>query len=166
MNKLLVLSLIIIVFVIGSIVTYLFVLPSFVKKPVIEKPLLSSNATLSTDHVSYVANELSTYKLSKSLTGEDPEVEIIVYDRNFGLTQTFSVVVQNNVPSAKFGNAKNPDIRINTTREAFVSLLAAGDFNKEVVDLYKRGEIQVELLKDELTLVTKGYKAIYDQLQQ
>ncbi len=166
MNKLLIVSLIAIALIAGSVSTYLFVLPSFITKPVIEKPSIDSNATISSDHVSYVANELSAYKLTKSLAGEDPEVEVVVTDAALGITQTFSVTVKDNVPSASLGNAKNPDIRISTSRDAFATLLSASDFNKQIVDLYKEGKIEVQLLKDELTLISKGYKAIYDQLQQ
>ncbi len=150
------------VFVIAifSIVGYIFILPMFIQKPTIEKPTLTTEQTVQSTHVEWVANELSAYKLKPALTGEPPEIEVVITD----IGQIFTVTIKDNKPAATLGAASNPDIRIKTDRQSFAALYTATDFNKEVISLYNQGKLQIELVKDQPTLLAKGYLDIYNAI--
>jgi len=145
----------IIIAVLGYV--YFFIIsPTFIEKPDIEKTNLTD--TVSASHITSLVNDLGAYKLHPDLSGELPEIEIILTDTN----QIFSAIVENNIPEAKEVSGTNPDIRISMTSAKFIELYNSQDFNSKIIELYNEGSAQLELLKDEITLAEKGYKAIYD----
>jgi len=138
---------------------FFVVSPTFVSKPLIEKPILAGEPE--EGHVNWVVNELSAYKLhSNPFSGEAAEMEIIILD----LGKTFTTVVEDNVPITREGKGENPDIRIKINSENFMRLYEAENLEAEAVRLFKEGKAEVELLKPETELAVKGYKAIYDEL--
>ncbi len=145
---------------------FVFLAPSK-QKPFMEKPYVVDNASrnnmtdivINTSHVEYVTNELGSYKLHPSITGEEPEIELVVSGR------TFAVVMNNSKPVATEGSAKNPDRRMTTDMASMAWVFAAKNTTQEIINLYKEGKIEITLLKDQATLFLKGYKDIYDALQ-
>ncbi len=142
------------------------------QKPFMEKPIVGNasagniaNITdnmsfaVNTSHVEYVTNELGSYKLHPSITGEEPEIELVVSGRAFAIT------LKNSKPVATEGSAKNPDIRLTTDIASMSKVFAAKNTTQEIINLYKEGKIEITLLKDQATLFLKGYKDIYDALQ-
>lgn len=145
-----------------SIITYawFFVIsPTFVTKPGISKPALTAEPE--EGHVNWLVNELGSYKLHPDpLSGEPAVMEIVVTD----LGRTFTSTTENNMPSTTEGAATSPDIRISITSEYFARLYQAEDASAEAVALFNEGNAEIELLKSETELATKGYKGIYDEL--
>lgn len=149
---------IIIVIMAVLIASYFMFSPSR-QKPAIEKPSLESNVTISESHAEYLANELGVYKLHSSVTGEQPEIELVVGGK------IFVVTLNNSRPLAAEGRAKSPDVRMATDMQSIASIFTAKNMTQEIISLYKEGKIGIELLKDEATLFLKGYKDVYDALQ-
>jgi len=136
---------------------YLFILPTLVEKPFIPKPAYEENVT--TEHVNWVANELGAYKLQTSPVGEKPEIEVNILDTY----EFFTVIVEGNTPITYLGKAQNPDIRIITKSIYVGELLEADDPLEKTVVLYNEGKIKIEILKDEVTLISKGYLTLYNE---
>ena len=146
----------------GAIYTYFFIIsPTFVVKPIIEKPSLSAGEAVEEEHIQYLINELGAYKLHKApLSDQTPVIEILVTNPN----QYFTVTVEGNVPKTVPGRADDPDIRISGSSEAVVQLLSAADITAESKKLSGEGKIDIEVLKEMPELVAMGYKALYDEL--
>lgn len=139
---------------------FFIISPIFVSKPELPKPVLSEVPEV--ESVNWLVNELEVYKLhSDPLSGEKAEMEIVIMDLN----KVYTVVVEDNVPTTHEGPAANPDIRIKLDSVNFAKLYNAQNILDEAVKLYEQGKVEIELLKDETTLVAKGYKVIYDALK-
>ena len=124
------------------------------------KPPLNAGDPITTEHVNWVINELGGYKLHPSLNGEPAEMEIVSGN------STFSATTQDGKIVTRAGRASNPDIRLIATHDALLRIFSASDIKSELATLYNEGSVTFELLKDEATLALKGYKGIYDELQQ
>ena len=144
------------------IVAYLwfFILnPSFVAKPEIEKPSLDVN-NIEPGNVNWILNELGVYKLhADPASGELPEIELHVEDND----ETFTTVVEDNVPSTTENGADNPDIEITLSSDDFAELYDSDNIQGDTSSLYDEGEISMNLVKDMDVLAFKGYKVIYDE---
>lgn len=148
--------------IIIAVLYFTLISPIFVTKPFVNKPLIPQiGQNLTTDHLNWVVNELGIYALHSSLSGEKPEIEMVVTDTQ----QTFDIIVENNKPTAALGKAVSPDLRISAGTVAFVRIMNSTDVNNEILSLYNQGLVSIELLKDTATLITKGYKVIYDKFQ-
>jgi|SRR3989344_6755102 len=123
-------------------------------KPYIPKPDFKDGDEVQQQHIEWLVNELGSYQLNN-----DAEMEVIVAEK------TFTLKVADRFPKATIGPASNPDIRIRADYQSFVQIFSSSDVMGEVSKLYKEGKVQVELVKDLGTLVLKGYKGIYDQIQ-
>ena len=139
-------------------VWFFIISPTFVTKPVLEKPALAAAPV--EGNVNWAVNELGAYKLHAGFNGEPAVMEIVITDAG----KTFTSTTTNNVPVTTEGPATNPDIRLKLTAENFALLYNAADPAAEAAVLYHEGKAEVELLKDAATLAEKGYKAIYDQM--
>ena len=124
------------------------------EKPYIPKPDFKDGDEIQPQHIDWLVNELGSYKLNN-----DAEMEVVVAEK------TFTVKVSNRMPTSALGSAQNPDIRIRADYPSFVQIFSSSDIMGEVSKLYKEGKVQVELIKDLGTLVLKGYKGIYDNIQ-
>ena len=144
----------------GLILFYFFIFPSFIKKPEINKPILSNKEEITTQHIDWIVNELGIYKLHPNINGEKPQVEIFFADVNQG----FSADVENNRGITTAGNASNPDVRISLDRDTFFTIFNLNDTHQGILTQYKNGNIKVQLLKDQLYLLSKGYNTLYDSL--
>ncbi|MBI2076466.1 MAG: hypothetical protein HYT72_04430 [Candidatus Aenigmarchaeota archaeon] len=158
-KKIIVLAVII---VLAAVISYFYfgIVSPVVPKPLVSKPVLAENQEIKTEHVNYVVNELGAYKLHPSLSGEPAEIEVV------SAGKLFTITTQDGKTATKEGKAANPDIRITAPPAAFVRLFSAADITAEISKLYSDGLIEVALLKDQATLALKGYKGIYDELQQ
>jgi len=151
---------IIIALLLTSAYIYFFVISStFVMKPYIAKAELASASDISSDNLEWAMNEMNAYKLHSYL-GEEPVIEIVITDQS----RIFTTTTANNYPTTVGGAAVSPDIRLSMNSADFVELYAATDFMAKVQELRLAGRIQIEILKDDITLAMKGYKAIYDAL--
>jgi len=137
---------------------FFIISPTFVTKPDIPKPALAEAPAAG--NVNWAVNELGSYKLHPSLSGEPAVMEIVVTDAG----KTFTSTTTNNVPVTTEGPATDPDIRLKLVSADFARLYNAADPADEAAALYNEGKAQVELLKDATTLAAKGYKAIYDEM--
>ena len=145
--------------VVGAIgYMYFGVISPSTEKPALEKPVLLEGHDISEEQVAWLANELGAYKIHDSLSGEAAEMEIVVEG------VAFAVTTADNAPSASEGNAADPDIRITADRASFGELMNSENISLKIGELYSSGRIGVEILKDEATLVMKGYKAVYDEI--
>ena len=134
------------------IIIQFFVLKS--EKPYIPKPDFKDGDEVQPQHIEWLVNELGSYQLNN-----DAEMEVIVAEK------TFTLKVVNKMPKSTLGPVSNPDIRIRGDYPSFVQIFSSSDIQTEVSKLYKEGKVQVELVKDLGTLVLKGYKGIYDNIQ-
>jgi hypothetical protein len=163
MGKKKVLAFSIMMFVIaGALYAYFFIIsPTFVTKPVIEKPTLSGTDPVEPEHIEYLVNELGAYKLhNPPLSNRTPVIELVISPGDL----YFTVTVENNMPKTTPGRADDPDIRITGSREVVAQLLTAEDLPAEAKRLSDEGKISVEILKDITDLATMGYKSLYDEL--
>ncbi len=149
----------VIVVIMAVLIASYFMFSPSRQKPAIEKPVFEPGADINESHAEYLANELGAYKLHSSVTGEAPEIELIVGGK------TFAVTLNNSRPLAAEGRAKNPDVRMATDMQSIARIFAAKNMTQEIISLYKEGRIEITLLKDEATLFLKGYKDVYDALQ-
>ena len=149
----------IIIIIMAVLIASYFLFPSSQQKPAIEKPLVEPGADINESHAEYLANEIGVYKLHPSVTGEQPEIELIVGGKIFAIT------LNNSMPLAAEGRAKSPDIRMTTDTQSIARAFTAKNMTQEIISLYKEGKIGIELLKDQATLFLKGYKDVYDALQ-
>ncbi|PIN68581.1 hypothetical protein COV93_08965 [Candidatus Woesearchaeota archaeon CG11_big_fil_rev_8_21_14_0_20_43_8] len=157
---------------------YFFVVsPTFVKEPDIQKPNMEyeiiENLTVTTEkkqtfnpypeHISYVLNKLDGYKLHESpLDKAMPEIEVFLSDTS---SRYSAKVVDNDVTTEK-RPADDPDLRITMTSKALAKLVDAPDVKSLASDYANNKTIYLEVLKDDQILALKGYKAIYDAIQE
>lgn len=141
---------------------YFFVVTSaFVMKPNLTKPTLTSSSDIGSDNVNWMLNEVGAYKLHPYLLfGEPPVIESVITDQN----RKFTTTIINNYPTTVGGAATNPDMRFSMNSVDFMTLYAASDVLAKAQEMRKAGLIKVDILKDDFTMVVKGYKAIYDSL--
>ncbi len=152
------LAAILIVLVLALVGAYLYLsISPAVQKSFIEKPPLEGE--VNEQHISWIVNEIGAYKLHPSISGEEPEIELVSEGK------TYTITTKDGKPVTAAGQAKNPDIRINASGSALIKMFTSVDARQEVVNLYNAGEITIEFLKDQAALALKGYKAIYDAVQ-
>jgi len=157
-KKLILIPILLVLIVLIAVSFYFFILPTLVEKPSIPKPNYEGNVT--TEHINWVVNEMGSYKLQTSPGGEKPEIEVNILDINL----FFTVIVEDNRPITYLDRATNPDIRLVTKSVYIEELLEADDLVEKAVGLYNEGKIKLEILKGELTLISKGYMALYNEL--
>lgn len=155
----LIIGIIVIILLALAYVYFFIISPAFVIKPFIIKTDLASASDINSDHLEWAMNEMNAYKLHSYL-GNEPIIEIVITDQD----RTFTTTTTNNYPSTEGGAAVNPDIRLSMNSADFVELYAAADFMAKVQELRAQDKIQIEILKNDMTLAMKGYKAIYDAL--
>lgn len=113
-------------------------------------------------HIEYIMNELEAYKLhSNPLNGEQPIIKLTIPD----LEETYSITVVDNNVQSTLAEPENPDIVININQDDLISFFISED-KSLLVSMYKEGKVVMQTLKDEEELALKGYKAIYDSLEQ
>jgi len=127
------------------------------------KPVLTTSAgegvrpplaqSIGGENVNWVANEIGAYKL-----GDGAQIEIAVG----GAIYTTSV--NGHIPTTSPGSG-SPDIRITVSASDFQALYSSGDMISTARQLYDEGKLSIELKRSEITLALKGYKALYDELQ-
>ena len=151
----------VIIVIILAVIAYFYfgIISPVATKPALQKPLLKAGEPVKNEHINWIVNELGGYKLHPSLSGEPPEIEVLVAD------MTFAVTTVKGRTSAREGPATNPDIVIKAPYDAVVRIFASDNLLKEISNLYNEGTVTFELLKDQATLALKGYKGIYDELQ-
>ncbi|MBI2577094.1 hypothetical protein HYV84_07820 [Candidatus Woesearchaeota archaeon] len=163
-------SLLLVIIVFGG-AYYFIIQPQLIKKPFMEKPGLSEQAlelagrnylVLNSSHFSYLANEIGAYKLKGGLVSKDtPEIEFVLTD----VGASFSVFVEENVPSGVRGKAVNPDIKIKGRQLIAIEVLESRDILKAVRAQLDKNALEVELLKDMRVLADKGYLALWDTIR-
>jgi hypothetical protein len=141
---------------------YFFVIAStFAAKPNIAKPALASASDIGNAQINWLMNEVGAYKLHPyMLFGEASVIECVITDQN----RTFTMTVADNHPATVGGAANSPDLRFSMNSADFMTLYVAPDTLAKAQEMRKSGQIKVDILKDEITLAAKGYKAIYDSL--
>lgn len=132
---------------------YFSIISPIIPKPMLAKPMLAEGQDISSEHVQWVANEIGAYKLQPSA-----QIEAVVEEKKFTVTSKDGKVV------SAAGAASDPDMRIVAGRDVFARIFDANNTNAEIISLYKQHLLSIELLKDQTTLVFKGYKSIYDAL--
>lgn len=166
----------IMILLVPAYVYFMYISPSFVDKPTVISPFDSlseeavselnndsSNLIVTEEHVDYLVNELGGYKLHEDPTTKEPAIiEFYVYDTE----QTFSVMIEDNVPVSTEGYSDNADLKVTTDKKNLVTLLTSDDFEATAVELVKENKIGIEIIADEKTLILKGYKTIYDTLEK
>ena|SRR3989338_4458685 len=149
------------ILVLFSFVYFFVVSPAFAVKPGMAKPALASASDIGSGHVNWVLNEVGAYKLHPYLLfGDLPVIESVITDQD----RKFTTTVRDNYPATVEGAANNPDMRFSMKSADFMDLYAAPDVLAKAREIRKSGLIKVEILKDDLTMAAKGYKAIYDAL--
>ena len=108
---------------------YFFVInPIFVMKPFIPKAALGED--IIADNVNWLVNELGAYKLhANPLTGETPQMEILITDTGENFTST----TIGNMPSTNMGipvEGPTPDIRIKVGKANFAELYNSAGYSK------------------------------------
>lgn len=155
-----VIAAIILVLVVGGVFAYFFyVSPFWISKPFVEK--IELNDTLTEDHINYIANEIGVYKLhSAPLGGTSAQIELSVTD----IAKSYTITVQDRKPVTLLGDASDPDIRIHLDEETLFELYRSEEIVSEAKAMVDAGEIEIEPVKDESVLASKGYKVLYDRI--
>ncbi|MBD3259036.1 hypothetical protein GF371_00215 [Candidatus Woesearchaeota archaeon] len=157
-----IISIIIIIMIVSSVFVYFFYIsPVFIRKPYIEKPVLSEeDPMITSEHITYIVNELGGYKLHGGPLGKAAQMELFLSDIN----KRFTITVEDHNIFTVGGNAPNPDIRLNAPEEVFIDLIRAEDLMAKAKELVGLEIVSIDPLLDETVLAMKGYKAIYDTL--
>jgi len=140
---------------------YFNISPTFVEKPYIEKPTLTSvgEDTITSQHIEYLLNELEAYKLHNTpFTQDKPVIEVYIEDTE----QDFFVTVEENKVLISEEELK-PDIIITSRKEEIINLFNSNSFDL-ISDAFLNGDIKIELQNDEKILALKGYKTLYDRI--
>lgn len=157
----------------GLAYAYFFLIsPTFVSMPDVNTPELSVNpfdttqsvekVEITPDQMEYLAVAVDAYKLHPHpATGDLPKIEYIVTDTG----EAFSITIVENKAEVKEEITTNPDIRILGSKRTFLQLIAEQDPAGAIERYAQEKLLGVEILADEQTLLLKGYKAIYDSLQ-
>ncbi len=133
--------------------------PTFVQKPNIERPL-SFNGEITFEHIKYLLTELEAYKLHNiPFTGEEPIIQVFIQDTN----QNFLIKVTNN-DFRQASEFDTPDLKIIALKSTLQGFLEGKNEEDIIMDALSKGEVKLELVKDEKILALKGYKIIYDKL--
>jgi uncharacterized protein YneF (UPF0154 family) len=150
---------------------YFIIAPNMVSKPLIENPgfgddalelIQAGNNVVTAEHLNYLANEISAYKLHTELGSDSyPIIEFVLTDTD----DVFYAYVKDNVPETKKGNAKNEDIVLKAGQEIVYNILESDDIIGAVREYNSAGEIQIELVADMKTLAKKGYLSLYDTIK-
>ncbi len=158
--------------IIGILVYLLVIAPVFVEKPALEQPILLSQSTtpgvlfIDETHLAYVLNELGAYKLhANPFSGSIPELEIVLAD----IPQTYTATVEDNIVRVRKGPAQHPDVHVELTQDAVVTLTTAKDKDEMqarasqlLAERDQRGFVG-ELRTSAQDLLLKGYLALYKE---
>lgn len=138
--------------------------PSFVPKPTIEKPVMVQSTEefqVQEEQISYLMSSIGAYKLQKiPFSSNYPEMEVLITDSD----EVFTVKVMDNQVTTTIGEADNPDLRITGDKQTVYDILKSDSMKDALLVKYRKGLIQIDLLKNDKELMLKGYKAIYDAL--
>jgi hypothetical protein len=174
----------IIILLVAGYAYYFIINPSFVSKPVVEKPALGNlnpainkpvnNVTNNTqnpdnrnnqnesnevivkpEHILYLLNEIGAYKLHSTFNGEVPAIEFILEDTN---TDYYFTVENNNIVN-KNGLIKY-DLILEADQQTIIEIYAATDTKQAIMEHYNSGKMEVEMVADTQTLALKGYSGL------
>jgi len=148
----------------------LVIAPNLVKKPVIQRPPMVSDAlsriengesVFNVKHINYVVNELGAYKLKKGISNDYPVIQFIFTDTN----DYFVSYVENNVPITKRGVAKDPDLIVRMDQKTAYRIFNSHNIPSAVKEAKDGREFQVELVADMKELAIKGYLNLYESIK-
>ena len=140
---------------------------AFVNKPDIPKPGIDIDYLLANpgvqvifgEHITYVTNELGSYKLHDS-GGENAVIVFYMadIDTELALIQDYAdSEVTDEIPD-------NYDIRISGDQIHVAELIESDNLGEEMSEKVEAGDVQVEIVSDMGTLALKGYLGIYEEL--
>jgi hypothetical protein len=149
---------------------YFIINPSFVSKPVVEKPLIgnlnqatinntaqnvSQEVVVKPEHILYLLNEIGAYKLHSTFNGEVPAIEFVVKDKD----SKYYFTVENNNIVNKNGLIKY-DLILEADQQTIIEIYAAEDTKQAIMEHYNSGKLEVEMVADTQTLALKGYSSL------
>jgi len=104
-------------------------------------------------------NEIKAYNLHASaFSGNLPKIELKIDDLLFGITVTKGDFL------IEAGQTDNADIEIITTVEELKKFVLAEDSKATVIESFKSGNSEIELLSSKATLMMKGYLDLYEEV--
>ena len=142
--------------------------PTFVNKPVLEKPLITDTTTteekeITGNQIVFLLNELDAYKLhSNLLTGEKPLIKIKVDEKEYFFSVTNNQIHETEGQEPE--EPKEPDLVLMCSSQAVEEMIGSEDISSAVMEAFSSGRITIEVNKDEKSLALMGYKAIYDKI--
>jgi hypothetical protein len=145
---------------------YFFIInPSFVSKPIIQKPVFENitSATVNNtqevvikpEHILYLLNEIGAYKLHNTFNGEVPAIEFIVSDKNV----KYYFEVKNNKIISMDGLSQY-DLILKANQLTIIEIYDNDETKQSIMNHYNSGELEVEMVADTQTLALKGYSSL------
>jgi hypothetical protein len=109
------------------------------------------------DYINYILVALGVNKLHKSITFENPKIEI-----NVG--EVWSSEIVKGVPNTVRGGIDKEDIRFVMSKEEAVRALLSDDIEGFMKDSVASGKTEVEMVAGKVELFSKGYLGLYTDL--
>jgi hypothetical protein len=166
----------VVIILVGVYLYFTIISPSFVSKPILEKPPLENSIqepipelitrnysdtknnslpVIGAKHIIFLLNEMDVYKLHNAPSGDIPRIDFIITDTN---QEYFFSVDNNNI--IEIDRISNPDVRISSDAETIVYVYGLDNSRQATMNKYNSGKISVEVLADVTTLALKGYKSV------
>ena len=173
----------IVVVAIALVLSGMFFLGFFVKKPttniVIENPLknivfantnevgvVNKEAVVEqgiiefdVDYINYLLVAIGVGNLHKSMIGYgNPKIEFVLGD------EIWSSEINGGVPNAQKTSIENEDLRITISKEEAVKVLLSENIEQFMKDSYSNGNLGIDMVASKTELFSKGYLKMYKEL--
>lgn len=117
---------------------------------------ISEEKNLSTEHISYILNEMGAYQL-KSYQG-NPKIEIQVDDEIFS-----SEIIEGNITTKK-GGAEDEDIKITTRKDEVFAIIDSENPKDYIKESVSSGRTSITLASSYTKLFARGYLNLYQEI--
>jgi len=161
-------------FVIGIVLILILIIITFIYyatatnkiKPEIQNPIKNmenktqiTEIVIEPEHLSYLLNEMGTYKLhNPPMSSNTPKINLRVDE------QEFKAEVENTYTKVEKGSWENPDIKIVTERSEVIEAITSTKIQEYMKTSVASGKTSIELVAGYTELFSKGYLALYQDL--
>jgi len=109
------------------------------------------------DYINYILLALGVDQLHKSLTFENPKIEIDV-------GEVWGSEIEKGVPKTQKGEIEGEDVIFIMTKEEAVKGLLSNDIGVFMKDSVSSGRTQIDMVAGKVELFSKGYLGLYTSL--
>tara|TARA_Y100000310_G_scaffold111916_1_gene110335 strand:- start:21751 stop:22362 length:612 start_codon:yes stop_codon:yes gene_type:complete len=121
---------------------------------VVEQAVLDFDA----EYINYLLISMGTGYLHNSLLFGNPLIEFVLEG------ETWNSEIKDGVPNSQKGGIDNEDLRITLSKEEAIRGLLSQDIEQFMKNSVNNGNVQIEMIANNVELFSKGYLTMYKEL--